>query len=1661
MTHRSKKKPRRNQLEVLEQRQLLAADFLITEFVASNGSSLIDGNGNSSDWIEIRNVGDTAGSLQGWFLTDDFDELDQWEFPASPESQLAPGEFVVVFASGDNVPDSSGSLHTNFALSAGGEFLGLVRPDGQIANQFGSATEDYPAQQQDISFGIDDSVAGGNPNRFFVTPTPNQPNGVGVEGFVSDTSFSLDRGFYSDPIIVDVTSATEGATIVYTTDGSEPTLANGTAVTAASGATPVASVSIDTTTVLRAAAFKSGFLDTNVDTQTYLFLDDVASQPDDPAGFPERRGADPRVPIDYEVDPDIVGTATGRADVIAALTALPTLSLTSDLDNIFGPDGLYSNTQVDGLEFGASAELFSLDDGTEFQIDAGLRIAGGSSRNPNLSPKQSFSLRFRSAFGASRLEHPLFADSPVDEFNSLQLRAVYNNSWIHFNDGQRSRGTLIRDQFVRDSFIALGNEDGGRGKFVNLYLNGLYWGIYNLHERGEASHYAAYNGGDDDQLDALNGGVAVDGTLDSFQALRATVNARDWDGVNERLDVDNFIDWTILNGYIGNADLRANQNWRAAGGGPDGAKWRFYPWDSERSLEGLTDQPPGDITDATGLFTGLSQIPEFVVRFGDRLHLHFSEGGALQPAAVAQRWNARVAELDQAIVAESARWGDFRAPNDPFTREADWVVEIERLVTTYFPDRSDFVIDQYRSLGLLPSIDAPQTLIDGNLQIGGDVQPGSELSFQADQGTVFYTLDGSDPRLPGGAINPDAIALDQTSIARTLVSRQSSWNFEDSGQDLGTSWRTPSFNDSSWSSGNAQLGYGEGDEATVVSFGPDSGDRHVTTYFRRAFSVDQDFDSLTLRLKVDDGAVVYINGTEATRVNLPAGPINFGTGALDAAANDGNDFITIPIDAGLLVPGENVIAVEVHQVRSRINGQRTGPVTSSDLSFDAELLATADAPTGPAQSIILNDSVQINTRARADDGEWSALQSGEFLVATEPADVTNLRITEINYNPHDATDLELLALPGVAGGDFEFIEIMNLSNTVSISLAGLSLANAVTFEFGDAVLAPGQRAVVVEDVDAFAVRYADAIDSGVTVLGSWSGALNDSGEEIEVVGAGGELVFSVEYQDSDPWDFIADGNGGTLSLIDPVGTPVEELSKYYRWSSEAVYGGSPGAAAAEPSGVIVNEVLAHTDLPDVDSIELRNTSDVPIDISGWWLSDDGQVPLKFQIPTTPPLAPGALIVFDATDFGGDGNVPGQIGFGLSASEGEEVFLTQSIGGVVTRIEDAVEFGATFNGVSLGRTPDESRLVPLRQNSLGQTNGVFAFADLVISEVNYHPVDPNAAAVALNSGIIDDDLEFIEVTNRSGNAIELTNWRVRGEVDFDFAAGQNIQPGQSLVLVSFDPANVSLAAAFRAHFGASADTELVGPFDGGLSNSSGLVRLQQPDDPPADNPSIQPHINVDEFVYDDLAPWPVSADGDGDSINRIGPSTLAAFAGSWIGATPSPGSVLVAPSIASVQINAGLPTRSEVTSLTVQFESVVEVDSSHFELTNQNGQEIGGLIVDTVNNQGRTTATITFASGPQVISGLDAGLPNTLIDGNYQLRYRLDGFGEAANRVDTFFRQYGDATGDNTVGLGDFALFRAAFGQPTGDDGLDANRDGEVNLADFAAFRSAFGTVFEP
>ena len=172
----------------------------------------------------------------------------------------------------------------------------------------------------------------------------------------------------------------------------------------------------------------------------------------------------------------------------------------------------------------------------------------------------------------------------------------------------------------------------------------------------------------------------------------------------------------------------------------------------------------------------------------------------------------------------------------------------------------------------------------------------------------------------------------------TLVSAGSTWKYVDNGSNQGTAWRAASFNDSGWTSGTAQLGYGDGDEATLLSYGPDANNKFITTYFRRAFSVADAsvFTSLTLRVLRDDGAVVYLNGTELWRTNMPAGAVSHTTLASVAIGGaDETTFFQTNLGPNFLVNGTNVLAVEIHQAN----------VTSSDVSFDLQLVGSDTAAT--------------------------------------------------------------------------------------------------------------------------------------------------------------------------------------------------------------------------------------------------------------------------------------------------------------------------------------------------------------------------------------------------------------------------------------------------------------------------------------------------------------------------------------------------------------------------------------------------------------------------------------------------------------------------------------------------------------------------------------------
>jgi hypothetical protein len=170
----------------------------------------------------------------------------------------------------------------------------------------------------------------------------------------------------------------------------------------------------------------------------------------------------------------------------------------------------------------------------------------------------------------------------------------------------------------------------------------------------------------------------------------------------------------------------------------------------------------------------------------------------------------------------------------------------------------------------------------------------------------------------------------------TLVPAGATWKYLDNGSNQGTAWRQAGFNDSGWLSGEAQLGYGDGGEATVVGYGPSASSKYITTYFRLTFAVADPslYSALTLSLLRDDGAVVYLNGSEIIRSNMPTGTITYKTRASSIVSGAAESkFFDFTLDPDLLVTGTNVLAVEVHQQVA----------SSSDISFDLKLLATLAA----------------------------------------------------------------------------------------------------------------------------------------------------------------------------------------------------------------------------------------------------------------------------------------------------------------------------------------------------------------------------------------------------------------------------------------------------------------------------------------------------------------------------------------------------------------------------------------------------------------------------------------------------------------------------------------------------------------------------------------------
>jgi hypothetical protein len=633
---------------------------------------------------------------------------------------------------------------------------------------YGAANEDFLIGAQLVD---NDTVAGDK--HYFATPTPGGVNPSAYYAYVADTKFSVDRGFYDSPIAVTITTATAGAQIRYTTNGSPPTAATGTVY--------AGPIYIAKTTTLRAAAFLAGFQPSNVDTQTYIFVNDVVSQPTNPAGFPTTWGG---VTADYAMDQGVVNNPLYANEIRNDLKSISTLSIVMKTDELFGSNGIYTNAQGEGeaWERAASLELINPDGTTGFQVDGGLRMHGGGERAPSIK-KHGFRFIFNdSQFGPADLKYPLFPDSPVDSFDSLVLRGCSDDSWEPASLGASSQ--YARDAWAMASELAIG-QPASHTRYFHVYINGLYWGLYCAPERIDEHFSEAYLGGNDSDYDVMHDDpyLPVAGNTTAWNQMMAAANAglttdTAYQAFQQMVDITNLADYCMLQFYAGSWSWD-DHNWCAVRN-RNGGQWQFLPWDTQWALAGNFNAISTNVANRPShVFQQLRKNADYRMLVADELYKNYiNVNGPMTPTAVANRYQAITDPIYYAIVDESARWGDL-SHLPAYTRNGEWAAERNLLLNTYFPQRGAVFVSDMRAAGLYPSTNPA-----GFSQQGGTIAPGFTVTLTNPNttGTIYYTLDGSDPRLQGGGISPNAlsytgpITLQGSTMVRARIKNGNEWS---------------------------------------------------------------------------------------------------------------------------------------------------------------------------------------------------------------------------------------------------------------------------------------------------------------------------------------------------------------------------------------------------------------------------------------------------------------------------------------------------------------------------------------------------------------------------------------------------------------------------------------------------------------------------------------------------------------------------------------------------------------------------------------------------------------------------------------------------------------------------------------------------------------------
>lgn len=502
---------------------------VINEVCSSNDFVIFDEDGEAPDWVELYNIGNTAVNLEGWFLSDKLDEPQKWTFPSK---SIAPGEFLLIFASGKDKSDTY--LHTSFKLSKDGEYITLIDASETLIDK-----HFIPDLITDMSFGR--LLDGGDEWRYFQTTSPgiSNENGVVIER-CEQPVFSVEKCFQDASFTLEILTPEPNGIIRYTLDGSIPN---------AESLIYDAPLFIEQNTPIRACTFKNGQLPSAISTKSYF---------------------------------------------VSTHHTLPVIHLFTDPDNLFeyengilveGPDAS-PNFPFWGANFWKDIEVpihfdyFDENQDLKVSLELGTKIHGG--RGTRTKPQKAMRITTKPKFGSDIINFPFFKDKPtVNSFERLVLR----NSGGDFSDTHFRSGFM--SQYINNSVLdvdALGYEPS------ILYLNGMYWGVINLREKSDEFYIESNYGIPSENIDFLEEDTfIVVGNFDIFHQHFDFVTGNDmaiesnFQQAASYFDIPSMTDYLVAQLTIANTDWPQGniKYWRER---REGAKWRYLLFDLDTSM---------------------------------------------------------------------------------------------------------------------------------------------------------------------------------------------------------------------------------------------------------------------------------------------------------------------------------------------------------------------------------------------------------------------------------------------------------------------------------------------------------------------------------------------------------------------------------------------------------------------------------------------------------------------------------------------------------------------------------------------------------------------------------------------------------------------------------------------------------------------------------------------------------------------------------------------------------------------------------------------------------------------------------------------------------------------------------------------------------------------